>query len=168
MALLFQYGSNMSPARLNSANRLRGDAKSLGLAQTADQYELDFTVWSTGNRCAATDLVPNGSRRIWGVLYQVPDELLARETSGARKSMDEIEGRMYQRHPIVVCREGSSCSPLTAWTYTVINKVQGLKTSFAYARHLLCGLREHSAPAEYMEYVKGRILSNNPKLQGRL
>ena len=35
MTLVFQYGSNMSVARLNSNDRLDGDAKTIGVARTA-------------------------------------------------------------------------------------------------------------------------------------
>ena len=46
MALVFQYGSNTSAAELNGQNRLRGDAKPLGLVCTKELYEFDFDVWS--------------------------------------------------------------------------------------------------------------------------
>lgn len=53
MALVFQYGSNTSPDRLNTDDRLCGDAQSLGAVITEDDFELDFTIWSNGNECAA-------------------------------------------------------------------------------------------------------------------
>ena len=53
--LVFQYGSNCSTARLNSHDRLRGDAVALGRADL-DGYQLAFDVWSDGNNCAASDI----------------------------------------------------------------------------------------------------------------
>jgi hypothetical protein len=88
MALVFQYGSNARSERLNANDRLCGDARPVGIAHTQDYYELDFTVWSKKNKCAAADIVPGSGRKIWGVLYEIPDYLIRRETSGKRKSLD--------------------------------------------------------------------------------
>jgi len=46
MALVFQYGSNMSVARLNSDDRLAGDAKVVCVATTIEPFDLVFSVWS--------------------------------------------------------------------------------------------------------------------------
>ena len=43
MAVVFQYGSNMSVRQLNSADRLAGDAKLIGVARTVESYDLAFT-----------------------------------------------------------------------------------------------------------------------------
>jgi len=43
---------------------MKGDAKPVGIAYTKDDYELDFTVWSNGNQCAAADIVPGSGRKI--------------------------------------------------------------------------------------------------------
>lgn len=64
MALVFQYGSNTSGTRLNSQDRLRGDAKDLGLVCTEAPFELDFDVWSTSNACAAADIREGRGRPI--------------------------------------------------------------------------------------------------------
>lgn len=166
MALVFQYGSNTSVRRLNSPDRLRGDATSLGLAFTFENFQLDFTVWSNTNNCAAADIVPGNGRRVWGVLYEIPDYLISRDTSGERRSFDAIEGPRYRRQEIQVCKASDPETSITAWTYTVIDKQDSLKTSCEYATHILTGLREHQAPSEYIEYVKDCIVRNNPDLQG--
>ena len=106
MALVFQYGSNCSMARLNSPERLRGDATPAGLAETVDNYELRFDVWSIGNNCAAADIVPEGDSTVLGVLYEVPDELMSRDTAPrGRRSFDAIEGNAYERRSIRVKRK---------------------------------------------------------------
>jgi hypothetical protein len=128
MALVFQYGSNTSSSRLNSEERLRGDAVPLGLSYTVGQFDLGFTVWSETNKCAAADLVPARGRHAWGVLYKIPDRLLSKHTAGNRKSLDAIEGSRYRRRKIKVCRADTPDSPMTVWTYTVINRKKGLKT----------------------------------------
>jgi hypothetical protein len=52
MALVFQYGSNCSEGQINGKDRLRGDAKFVGIAETVDDFELAFDVWSKGRGCA--------------------------------------------------------------------------------------------------------------------
>src|SRR5688572_21902663 len=83
-ALIFQYGSNMSTARLNSLDRLQGDARPIGIAYTDENYDLLFDIWSTSNNCAAADIV-TGEKKIWGVVYEIPQWLIRREPSQLRK-----------------------------------------------------------------------------------
>jgi hypothetical protein len=165
MALVFQYGSNTHFDRLNANDRLRGDARPVGVACTKDSFELDFDVWSKGNKCAAADLMPGLGRKIWGVLYEIPDYLIHRETSGKRKSLDAIEGEgiNYTRREIALTKlDGES---IKAMTYVVRNRISGHKTSLEYASHIVIGLREHNVPSEYIDYVKERIVANNPSLK---
>ena len=168
MALVFQYGSNTSSSRLNSEERLRGDAVPLGLAYTVGQFDLGFTVWSETNNCAAADLVPARGKQAWGVLYEIPEDLLSKRTAGNRKSLDAIEGSRYRRRKIRVCKADTPDSPMTVWTYTVINRKKGLKTSRDYANHILAGLHGHQAPQDYIDHVKARIIRNNPDLRTQI
>lgn len=165
MALIFQYGSNTSSLRLNSPERLDGAAISLGLAYTVGQFNLGFTVWSKTNNCAAADLVRARGKKVWGVLYEIPDNLLSKDPAVGRRSLDEIEGPRYRRRKIRVCRAYAPFAPMTVWTYTVIDKKKGLKTSRDYVKHILTGLQEHHAPTEYIAHVKARIRKNNPELR---
>jgi hypothetical protein len=168
MALVFQYGSNTSSARLNSEQRLRGDARDLGLVCTEAPFELDFDVWSTRNACAAADIREGRGRPIWGVLYEVPDYLIRRETSGKRRSLDAIEGERYG--PRVTRVRWPDGTPVAGEviTYTVLNPQAGLRTSLKYASHIIAGLREHGATAEYLAYVKQRVIANNPDLKAQV
>ena len=167
MKLVFQYGSNTSSGRLNSQDRLQGEVRVVGLARTVECFELDFTVWSQQNDCAAADLVPGAGRTIWGVLYQIPVHLIERHTAGERNSLDAIEneGRNYVRVPIDVRLADGGRVDGEAITYVVRQRREGLATSFAYARHILEGLREHDAPGDYVDYVKRRITRNNAALE---
>lgn len=168
MALLFQYGSNTLAERLNSDERLCGDARDLGLATTIDAFELSFDVWSKKGQYAASNLRPNIGRRIIGVLYEVPDFLIARETAKprGRKSMDQIEGPNYERRTISV--ERLNGEHVEALTYLVKEPIDGLLTSFEYAGYIVEGLRGHDAPGEYVNYVKERAIANNPALANEL
>src|SRR5205823_6233305 len=115
------YGSNADANRLNGADRLRGRASVIGLAATVEPYELAFRVWSKTNRCAAADLVRQGTSPAWGVLFEVPDYLLTRVTAGTERSFDEIEaeGVNYRRFWLPV--RDTSGRVMIALTYVVIN-----------------------------------------------
>lgn len=171
MALVFQYGSNMSVARLNAVDRLAGDAEAICIARTAEPFELVFSVWSKSNSCAAADLLPNkAGRSIYGVLYEIPEFLIFRDTAKQRnrKSLDAIEGEgaNYVRTTIgLITNDGE---PVSAITYIVKNRQPNLKTSAAYVTHILTGLREHGMPAEYCQYVRSKIIENNGELSESL
>lgn len=171
MALVFQYGSNMSVARLNSADRLNGDAKVVGVARTAEMFDLVFSVWSKSNECAAADLTKSSTgRSVYGVLYDVPDFLLSRDTAKERnrKALDTIEGqgKNYVRAMIDVITNDEA--NVHALTYFVKDPKADLKTSVAYVSHILAGLREHGMPEEYCQYIRSKILENNIALKDAL
>lgn len=168
MAIIFQYGSNMSSERINHKTRLAGDAKMIGTAKTLEKFELGFTVYSQKNRCAAADIVPGKTgRSIYGVLYDIPDYLLARNTAEkfGRRSLDTIEneGKNYVRQLIKLFVTGGP--EIEALTYVVKNRRNGIKTAPQYVRHILHGIREHNIPENYFQYAKRKIQANNPNIQ---
>lgn len=168
MALVFQYGSNMSAARLNGEDRLRGDAKPICVARTIERFDLMFTVLSKANKCAAADLVAGDcGRSIYGIVYEIPDFLLSRDDAKPRnrKSLDAIEGEgtNYVRAMIdLITNDGST---VRAITYLVKDRKDDLKTSLDYVRHIFTGLQEHNIPAEYCQYVRTKVIENNSDLE---
>jgi cation transport regulator ChaC len=166
MALVFQYGSNCSESEINRENRLRGDAKFAGIAETVEDFELAFDVHSTGRACAASDIVRRPGAKVWGVLYNIPDNLIRRDTAPrGRKSLDAIEGQCtnYKRETIKVRRPDGDI--VEALTYTVKDPQLGLRTNADYVRHIVCGLREHEGvPNEYIAKVKAIAAANNPDI----
>jgi hypothetical protein len=155
----------MKGSRINSQGRLCGDAKIIGLAYTFGKYDIGFTTWSQTNNCAAADLIRSRKMVVWGILYDVPDYLLSRTTSGKRRSMDAIEGQNYRRRRIKVFRKNKREEIIKAWTYTVINRVRNLRTSKDYCDFIIDGLIENQAPKTYIKHVKTRIIRNNSELE---
>jgi cation transport regulator ChaC len=168
VALVFQYGSNTDTDRLNGKDRLDGKAVPKGAAETVEHYEIAFSVWSKTNKCAAADLVRKGNRSAWGVLFEVPDTLLARATSGRVRSFDaiEAEGQNYRRYWLPV--RDSSGSVVVALTYVVIKPRKRIRTSANYVGHIIKGLRDHGVPGDYVDWVKKLAVRNNKKLKGKL
>jgi hypothetical protein len=168
MAFIFQYGSNLSTERLNHADRLRGDACVVGNAVTQDDYEFAFDIWSIadGGRAAA-DIVAGCGRKIWGVIYDIPELLIRRETAKPRKSLDTIEseGINYQRVSIKLDWPDDRPVAEPVITYVGLARRSGIQTTWKYVQYILAGLDEHKLPDEYASYVKSRILLNNPDLR---
>lgn len=161
--LVFQYGSNLSPDRLNGPDRLDGRARAVGPVVTTGRYELDFTVWSETNRCAAADLIPGRGRPIWGVLYEIPVEGVFRDRCPPGQiCLDAIEseGTNYLRTAIEVCGpDGTPLAP-SVLTYLGRRRQTGIRTAEHYVRHILDGLRAHEIPRDYLTYVRRRIAEN--------
>src|SRR5438132_13668551 len=111
MLLVFQYGSNTNVERLNSPKRLDGAASDRGRAETMDEYDLAFNVWSQGNGCAASDLRPatGTGRRAWGVLYETTEAGLAK--------LRAIEGKLYEEKTIRI--RDNTGAEVEATTFTV-------------------------------------------------
>ncbi len=167
MTLIFQYGSNLSTARLNGEKRLKGAAQPLFIARTIELFEFDFTVWSNYNNCAAADIVANpDGRSIYGMVYEIPERLVYRNhpANNGERTLDEIEGEgsSYIRRKLeLVKKDGTS---VKAETYVVKSPRFDLVTEWDYVRHIMVGLNEHSFPAEYINYVKARVIANNAAL----
>lgn len=165
--LVFQYGSNMSVARLNSPDRLNGDAKLVGTAYTTELYNLHFPVWSKGNNCAAASINRSShGRKVYGVLYNIPDSLVSRgqaKLTGG-KSLDAIEGEgsNYVRSTINVVRNDEMT--VSATTYVAKRPGPDKKTSIDYANHILNGAKENSLPRDYINYLIAKIIESNPNL----
>lgn len=168
--LVFQYGSNCLNSEINGKDRLKGDAVFIGIAETVEDYELAFDVFSNGRHYAAADIVPKPGGKVWGALYEIPECLISRETAKARgrKSLDAIEGEgaNYQRREIQVRSPAGDI--LTALTYTVIHPRTDVTTSFDYARLIIAGLRERGVPPSYIDKVKAIARANNPALADEL
>jgi hypothetical protein len=166
MALVFQYGSNCLDSQINSPDRLRGDAKFIGIAETVEDYQIAFTVQSKTRNCAAADMVPSPGNKVWGVLYEVPDLLIDRKTADVkgRKSLDAIEGegKNYTRCSVIV--RSATGDIYTAITYRVSSPRPNLKTSLEYVGYIVRGLRERGVSEEYVANVKTIASANNPDI----
>lgn len=152
LVLVFQYGSNCDVARLRSRVRtLRDDGV---LARTSAAYDVEFTVWSDKNGCAAADLVEAPGQHAWGILYELTDE----EFDQLRR----VEGKRYRELAIVVDVAGVS---RFASTFVVREDERrlGLWTSAAYVHHIVVGLRSHRCPEDYIQHVIGRAIETNTR-----
>jgi len=170
MALVFQYGSNTLESEMNSAARLNQRAHFVAIAETVENYVLVFDVFSKSadRNCATSNIIPTREqKKVWGVLYEVPDDLISRQTvpPGSR-SLDAIEGenKNHRRHCIRVRKQTGE--EVYALTYVTLRPKKQLKrkTTLKYAQLIIQGLREHNVPVAYIKQVKGIIAAHSPRL----
>lgn len=165
MELVFQYGSNCSVERLNGRDRLNGAARPAGIAETVDDYSLAFDVWSDSNNCAASDIVRVTGCKVWGVLYEIPANLIFGKRADKRKTLEQIEGRRYR--PIRIRVRLQNGLELAALTFVARDddRQERLRTSAEYLGHIIRGLREQGVSEEYIGTVKQIAAENNPAMR---
>jgi cation transport regulator ChaC len=167
MTLLFQYGSNCNADRLNAPERLDGAAENPRLARTVDASEIAFNVWSQGNGCAASNLVPTPGQYAWGVLYDIPTDRLKGQRADGKKTMAQIEGPRYE--PTTIGVRTADGREVRATTFLVKKDAErdGLWTSREYVEHIVAGLRQNTAPPEYIEHVITVAVEHNQRAKER-
>ena len=162
--MLFQYGSNMNPNRLNSTDRLDGAAQVVGAARL-NGWGVRFDLYSESNGCGVTDIIPSTREHVEGILYRVPYRLVV-APRGRRSRMDEIEGAglgkesNYKRLKLSVWRDGNKIKART-YVGTVLGRKRFLKrsnedhrVSKAYFGYLLSGGRRFKFSKRYIAYLR--------------
>jgi cation transport regulator ChaC len=167
MSFVFQYGSNCNTHRLNRPNRLDGHAADRGRAETVEDYEIAFDVFSKGNGCAAADLIEAAGtgRKAWGVLYDIPDDFIRGPRSDGQKTLERIEGNRYTETPIRVRdRDGVERDAVT-FVVKPEERTGNLSTTADYVAHIVKGLRAHDVPETYIQRVIDIALATNLRTQ---
>lgn len=164
--LIFQYGSNLSSKRLNSPERLQGQARVVGIAHTVEGWRFGFPVWGGINGCAAAGILPGGHEPVWGVIYEIPDTWVIHQAGGDGISLDRIEneGEDYDRGPIALRMADGREPPGTVHTYHPRDPRHDRVTQWHYVAHILAGAEEHGLPDDYRHRLEKAILDNNPAL----
>lgn len=166
MSLVFQYGSNASQGRLLGPTRLNGNGRVVGRAETVEDYDIAFDVWSTTNGCAAADLVPTPGRKAWGVLYEIPDGFIRGSRPDGQKTLERIEGSNYEEKKIRVRRPGREPEEAVTFVVKPDKRSKGLWTSAEYVGWIVQGLREQGVPEAYVQHVIDVALATNAAAGG--
>jgi len=165
LEIVFQYGSNCSTTRLNSGERLGGAAHPRGIAETVQNYQLQFDVWSDGNNCAAADIVKTPGKKVWGVLYDIPADFVRGRRKDKKKTLEQIEGQRYEAVCICVRDRSGVEQEATTFVARPNERRSGIRTSLDYVRHIITGLREQAVCDEYIQEVKRIAAENNPSIR---
>lgn len=163
MPLVFQYGSNCTAARLNGPRRLNNHADDRGRGQTVEDYDIAFDVYSRTNGCAASDLIPSPGRKVWGVLYEIPEDFIRGRRPDGKKTLEQIEGPHYEETTIRVRSQAGEELEATTFLVKPHQRRIGLWTSAAYVSWIIYGLRDHGVPEDYIQHVLAVTIETNER-----
>jgi hypothetical protein len=153
---VFQYGSNISTARMRDEHKRIPSAEPLEAAWTIELYNFCFPVYSrSGGRAASGIKADSNGRQIFGAVYSIPESLVYRDPGNPKEiSLDAIEGEgsNYSRETIRITGIKSG-ETYDAITYLPLYYDCGEPTDADYAGYILAGLSEWNAPAEYTSYI---------------
>jgi hypothetical protein len=136
-ALYFAYGSNLATRRMRErapGARPRGPARLDGWRLTTDKPGRNGT--------AKVNLVRDPGSSVWGVLWEMGAEELAR--------LDRHEGG-YARVAVVVAAGGA---PVAAETYASRLSTADAALARGYKALVLEGAREHGLPGEWVAFLE--------------
>jgi len=150
MPLVFQYGSNSTAARLNGPNWLNGHAEDYGCAQTIEDFEIAFDVYSQTNGCAASDLFHSVNRKAWGVLYEIPEGFIRSRRADGQKTLEQIEGPRYEEQLIRAIDKDGNGQEAVTFLVREAECRPGIATRAAYLSWIIYGLRDHGVSEEYI------------------
>jgi gamma-glutamylcyclotransferase (GGCT)/AIG2-like uncharacterized protein YtfP len=147
-ARYFAYGSNMDRG---SMQHYCPRAVPIGAALLPG-HSLEFNHFSAPRGCGVADIEPSESAEVWGVLYEVPDEELARLDGMESQSG---EPNPYRSMDVMVYLDGDESRAVPARTYAVADKEPGQQPSPEYMQLLAGSARLQGVPEEYCQWLEG-------------
>jgi gamma-glutamylcyclotransferase len=146
----FAYGSNMSRLRLEQRV---GGVVVLGCARLDGHCHRFSKLGRDGT--GKGNIEPRADASVWGVVYELGDDQLARLT--------EFEFG-YGPAILTVALAAAPGRVVTASSFAALNVVDALEPSAEYIEHYLIGMAEHGIPAHYRQALLdtlGHLLVNS-------
>ena len=158
--LYFAYGSNLDWPQMKQRCPL---AKFVCRAKLP-AHRLAFTLKSATRDCGVADVLPDQTKDVWGVVYELPDSEL--------KNLDKREGyrpgkpyekNQYTREDRYVWPDGDAKRPLLVKLYLGNLQLDPPLPSDDYKKLIVNGAKHWNLPAEYVRQLesiqaKGRAL----------
>jgi gamma-glutamylcyclotransferase (GGCT)/AIG2-like uncharacterized protein YtfP len=145
--LYFAYGSNLD------WEQMRGrcpSAKYVAIAELPN-HRLAFTRESIWRRCGVLDVVPDDSKNVWGVVYEILESEigLLDEDEGYRPGRERV-ANAYVREQHQVFRDGDKKHPLPVWLYVGNPQANPPPPNAEYKSLLIKGATHWKLPADYI------------------
>jgi gamma-glutamylcyclotransferase (GGCT)/AIG2-like uncharacterized protein YtfP len=149
--LYFAYGSNLEWAQMKQRCPL---AKFVCRAKLP-AHRLAFTLKSVRRDCGVADVLPDQTKDVWGVVYELPD--------GELKNLDKKEGyrpgrryeqNQYSRKDQYVWPEGDAERSLLVALYLGHPQLDPPLPSDDYKRLIVVGAKHWNLPAEYIRQLE--------------
>ena len=149
--LYFAYGSNMHSAQMKE----RCPAATFVCRAKLPAHRLGFTLKSVSRDCGVADVLPDQTKDVWGVVYELPDSEL--------KNLDKKEGyrpgrryehNQYTRQDHYVWTEGDANRPLLVALYLGNPQLDPPLPSDDYKRLIVDGAKHWNLPADYIRQLE--------------
>ena len=149
--LYFAYGSNLEWAQMKQRCRL---AKFVCRAKLP-AYRLAFTLKSVSRDCGVADVLPDQTREVWGVVYELPDNQLKKldKREGYRPGRS-YEKNQYTRQDQYVWPDGDAKRPLLVTLYLGNLQLDPPLPSDDYKKLIVDGAKHWDLPAEYIRQLE--------------
>ena len=149
--LYFAYGSNLDWAQMKQRCPL---AKFVCRAKLP-AHRLAFTLKSAMRDCGVADVLPDQTKDVWGVVYELPDSEL--------KNLDKKEGyrpgkpyeqNQYTRKDQYVWPDGDAKRPLLVALYLGHAQLDPPLPSDDYKKLIVDGAKHWKLPTEYIHQLE--------------
>jgi gamma-glutamylcyclotransferase len=149
--LYFAYGSNMHSAQMKQRCPL---AKFVCRAKLP-AHRLAFTLKSVTRDCGVADVLPDQTKVVWGVVYELPEtELKNLDKKEGYKPGGPNEQNEYTREDHYVWREGDAKQLLLVSLYRGHPQLDPPLPSDDYKNLLVDGAKHWNLPAEYIRELE--------------
>jgi len=149
--LYFAYGSNLEWAQMKQRCPL---ARFVCRAKLPE-HRLAFTLKSVSRDCGVADVLPDQTKSVWGVVYELPDNEL--------KNLDKREGyrpgrpyekNQYSRQDHYIWPDGDAKRPLLVALYLGHPQLDPPLPSDDYKRLIVDGAKHWNLPVEYIHELE--------------
>jgi hypothetical protein len=149
--LYFAYGSNLDWVQMRQRCPL---AKFVCRAKLP-AYQLAFTIKDAERRCGVADVLPDKSKDVWGVVYELP----SKEVKDLDKDEDYRPGKPYDqseytREDHYVWREGDAKQPLLVALYRGHPQLDPPLPNDDYKDLIVNGAKHWNLPTEYIRQLE--------------
>jgi len=142
MIYYFAYGSNLYEKQMKE----RCPESRLISVAVLRNYRLDFTIYSKMRRCGCADVIKDGGKEVWGLLYILSEKDL--------QKLDKFEGvpNYYKRIKVDVLDKNNRL--FRAYAYEVVNKLGFQMPSSEYLNIIRNASQKFSFPQNYQDFLK--------------
>ena len=149
--LYFAYGSNLEWAQMKQRCPL---AKFVCRAKLP-AHRLAFTLKSVGRDCGVADVLPDQTKDVWGVVYELPDnELKKLDKKEGYQPGKPYEKNQYTRRDQYVWPDGDAKRPLLVALYLGHPQLDPPLPSDDYKRLIVDGAKHWNLPVEYIHQLE--------------
>lgn len=147
----FAYGANMHPRQMAKGSPA---ARVLGPG-LVEGFRLTFSVYSDRWKGGAANIMPDEGGRVWGVVWDVPEEDVAK--------LDTFVGHpTFYRHDDVAVRIADSLE--TCRTYRIAHQHGYVKPDPGYVQLLRSAIREQGLPVEALDLLERAAALPYPRI----